>query len=108
MVSISQLDMNLSVVTLKVFCLIHRQMLYAPKINALSYEKLFNREFGRWTQIGTLAQGHVGDYYRTPLLIKLITQYIEILMDKLKLVKEHGNIINSAYVLQPNTVGTSN
>ena len=37
--------MNMVVVTLKAMCLIHRQMLYCPRINPLPYEKLFNREY---------------------------------------------------------------
>ena len=46
-----------------------------------------------------------GDFYRTPLIIKLICTYIDLLKAKVALVKEFGNIINSAYVLQPNTIG---
>ena len=41
----------MAIVVLKSICLIHRQMLYAPRINPLAYEKLFRREINRWSQI---------------------------------------------------------
>ena len=40
-------------------------------------------------------------------MIKLVYQYIDLLRDKVILVKEFGNIANTAYVLQPNTVGSN-
>ena len=69
MVAISQMDVTMVIVALKSFCLIHRQMLYCSQVDPLPYEKLFNREYTRWTQIERLGQGHVGDFYRTPLLV---------------------------------------
>ena len=83
-------------------------MLYCPRINPLPYEKLFNREHNRWTQIEKMHQGHNADFYRTPLMVKLVYQYIELLQNKVQLVKEYGNVVNSAYVLQPKTIGENN
>ena len=57
-------------------------MLYCPKINPLPYEKLFHREQQKWRGIEMMAQGHYGDFYRTPLLTKLVCSYIEILQEK--------------------------
>ena len=79
MVSINQLDLNMVIIALKAMILIHRQMLYCPKVNPVPYEKLFQREHQRWTQIEKMAQGHIADYYRTPLMVKLVYQYIELL-----------------------------
>lgn len=44
MVSINSLDLNMVIIALKAMILIHRQMLYCPKVNPLPYEKLFTRE----------------------------------------------------------------
>ena len=52
--------------------------------------------------------GHLGDSHRTAELTSLTCSYIEILLEKVLLVKEFGNIINTAYVLQPHTIGTNN
>ena len=108
MVAISQMDVTMVAVALKSFCLIHRQMLYCPQVNPGPYGKLFNREYSRWVEIERLGQGHVGDFYRTPLLIKLLYSYIDLLKDKMTLVNEYGHIINSAYVLQKQTIGANN
>ena len=105
MASINKLDFNMVVVALKAMILIHRQMLYCPKINSSPYEKLFVREQRKWREIEMMAQGYQGDFYRTPLMIKLLCTYIGILNEKVLLVKEFGHIINTAYVLQPNTIG---
>lgn len=89
-------------------------MLYTPRVNPLPYEKLFNREHQRWLQIEKMYQVNSNnmvneqnnaDFYRTPLMTKLICTYIDLLKAKVALVKEFGNIVNSAYVLQPNTIG---
>ena len=80
-------------------------MIYASRINPLAYEKLFRREIARWSQIERDNSNQIGDYFRTPLIIRLINQYLELLLEKVMIVKEHGNIVNSAYVLQKNTVG---
>ena len=49
MVSLNQCDMGMAIVVLKCACLIHRQMIYASRINPLAYEKLFRREIARWS-----------------------------------------------------------
>lgn len=108
MMSINKVDMSMAIVVLKSICLIHRQMLYAPRINPLAYEKLFRREINRWSQIERENQNQIGDYFRTPLIIRLINQYLELLLEKVLIVKEYGNIVNSAYVLQKNTIGPNN
>lgn len=74
-------------------------MIYCPKINSLPYEKLFAREHKKWKDIEIMAQGLQGDFYRTPLMIKLLYSYIGILQEKVVLVKEYGSIINTGYVL---------
>ena len=107
-VALNQLDYSMVLVTLKAMCLIHRQMIYCPKVNALPYEKLFRREHQRWQQIMQQQLGHLGDSYRTAELTRLTCSYIEILLEKVLLVKEFGNIINTAYVLQPHTIGSNN
>ena len=108
LVALNQLDLGMVLVNLKAMCLIHRQMIYCPKVNILPFEKLFRREHQRWSQIHQTSSGHLGDFYRTPQLTQLTCSYIDILLEKVLLVKEFGNIINTAYVLQPNTIGINN
>ena len=96
------------IVALKGAILIHRQMLYCPKINPLPYEKLFRREHQKWKEIEMMSQGHIGDFYRTPLLTKLLCSYIDLLQEKVQLFKEYGTIVNTAYVLQTGTIGVNN
>ena len=47
-------------------------MLYCPQVSCLPYEKLFTREIQKWQMIEQLNQGHAGDIYRTPLLIRFV------------------------------------
>ena len=72
LMAINQQDLNLVIVVLKVMCLLHRQTLYCSKVDSKVYQKLLPRERQRWVEIDTLAKGHTGDFYRTPLLTKLV------------------------------------
>ena len=38
-------------------------------------------------------------------MIRLVHSYVDLLKDKVLLYKDYNKIINTAYVLQPNTVG---
>lgn len=107
MVAISRMDVTMVIVALKSFCLIHRQMLYCPQVDPRPYERLFNREHQKWVEVERLGQGHVGDFFRTPLLIKLVYQYIDVLRDKVLIVKDFGNIVNTGYILQRHTIGSN-
>lgn len=55
MVYINKLDFNMVIVALKAMILIHRQMIYCPKVNSLPYEKLFAREHKKWKEIEMMA-----------------------------------------------------
>ena len=48
-----------------------------------------------------------GDFFRTPELASLTATYIDVLLEKVLLVKEFGQIVNTAYVLQPYTIGVN-
>ena len=41
------------------------------------------------------------------MLIKLLYTYIDLLRDKVNLIKDYGHIVNSAYILQRQTIGSN-
>ena len=106
MIEISKLNKNDSIVMIKTLCLIQRQMLYCPKITALPYEKLFAREYQNWSASRTDTQDIIGDFHRTPQMTQFITQYITLMQQKVTIQKDFAHIVNTAYVLQKNTVGS--
>ena len=84
---------------MKLLILAHRTMLYCPFISPLPLDSLFKQMAQKWKEIQVNQIANPKDVLRTPFSTRLIYQYAEVIVDKVKLVKDFGEIIDCAYVL---------
>ena len=98
--SLLNLDRTQTVVGLKLLILAHRIMLYCPFISPLPLESLFRQMTQKWKEINLNQIGNPKDVMRTAFSTRLIYQYAEVIVDKVKLAKDFSQIIDSAYVLK--------
>ena len=83
-------------------------MLYCPFISPLPLESLFRQMAQKWKEINVNQIGNPKDVMRTEFSTRLIYQYAEVIVDKVKLVKDFSQIIDSAYVLKQYQISSQN